>query len=55
MVLFKLSYFDTGFLKKSEKRRKIWFPHNLKQPDQILKQRCGKKACFLKEHYLINL
>jgi len=44
MVLLKLSYFDTGCLKKVKTEEKIWFPHNYKQPDQILKQRCVKKV-----------
>ena len=33
MVLFKLSYFDTGCLKKVKTEEKIWFPHNYKQPE----------------------
>ena len=51
MVLFELSYFDTGCLKKSKKKKKIWFlkasashPHNYKQPDQTFKKGCVKKV-----------
>ena len=47
MALFKLSYFDTGCLKKVKTEEKIQFPHNYKQHDQILKQRCvTKKSVF---------
>ena len=67
MVLFKLSYFDTGCPEKRvKKEEKIWFsktlashPHNYKQPDQTFKKGCFKKvktkAWFFKKQYLIIL
>ena len=64
MVLFELSYFDTGCLKKVKTEEKILFsktsashPHNYKQPDQTFKKGCFKKvktkAWFLKKQYII--
>ena len=51
MVLFELSYFDTGCLKKVKIEEKNWFsktsashPLNYKQPDQIFKKGCVKKV-----------
>ena len=67
MVLFELSYFETECKKVKTKEKNMIFedlsyshPHNYNQPDQIFKNGCGKKvktkkACFLKEHYLITL